>query len=258
MGVYMSKLKYSMYLNNASKTFGERGFETILAIVLSLGSLALLFLFPVAGIALMAFSYGFLCVGTKSFLLGVARGEFLPIETVFSKFRICVKAFCLKVATMLITFLWSIVFIIPGIVTALNYSMATFVMADENLSSLECMVKSKKLVHGHRGEILVLNLSYFFVILVVMCICAGLGSAMKFFLNVNYWIPIVSMVTLALFFIIVFIVPYYELMFAHIYLLLKDEKREEQKEDKKEEKKTTSQTKRKYTKKQTEVNSLSN
>ena len=155
---------------------------------------------------------------------------------------------------MLISFLWSIVFIIPGIVTALNYSMATFVMADENLSGLECMVKSKKLVYGHRGEILVLYLSYFFVILVVMCICAGFGSAMRFYLNINYWIPIVSMIVLALFFIIIFIIPYYELTLAHIYLLLKDE----QKEDKKEEKKTTSQTKRKYTKKQTEVNSLSN
>lgn len=236
----MSKLKYGIYLNNASKTFGERGFETILSIVLAMGSLILLFFFPVAGIALMIFSYGFLCVGTKLFLLGVAKGENLPIETVFSKFKMCVKAFCLKVATVLISFLWSIVFIIPGIVCSLNYSMSAFIMAEENLPSLECMAKSKKLVYGHRGEIFVLYLAYAFVILVIMCICSGIGSAMKYYFNFEYYVPIVSMSLLALFLIVVFVIPYFELVFAHIYLLLKNEKSESS--DKKE------VTKRKYTK----------
>ena len=236
----MSKLKYNIYLNNSAKTFSERGFEAILSIVLMLGSLCLLFLFPVAGIALMAFSYGFLCVGTKSYLLGIANNQILPIETVFSKFKICVKAFCLKVATMLISFLWTIVFIIPGIVTALNYSMASFVMADENLTALECMAKSKKLVYGHRGEICVLYLAYAFVILVVMCICAGIGCAMRYYMILNYWIPIVSMSLLALFFIIVFIIPYFELMFAHIYIILKQEQ---------EQNKPAKTQKRAYTKK---------
>lgn len=183
--------------------------------------------FPVAGFALMAFSYGFLCIGTKSFLLGVAKGEFLPIETVFSKIRICVKAFCLKVATMLVSFLWAIVFIIPGIVTALNYSMSSFVMAeDDTLSSLECMIKSKKLVYGHRGEIFVLYLAYMFIILVIMSLCAGMGCAMKYYFNLNYWIPIVSMCVLALFMVIVFVIPYFELTFANVYLVLKQEKQE--------------------------------
>ncbi len=219
----MSKLKYDIYLNSASKTMTERGFEVILAIVLMVGSLALLFFFPVAGIALMAFSYGFLCVGTKAFLLSVARKEFLPIETVFSKFKICVKAFCLKVATMLLSVLWAVVFIIPGIITALNYSMSSFVMADEDLPALECMAKSKKLCYGHRGEIFVIYLAYAFVITIIMCICAGVGSAMRYYFNLNYWIPIVSMCVLGLFLIFVFVVPYFELMFAHIYLVLKKE-----------------------------------
>jgi len=219
----MSKLKYNIYLNNTSKTFGARGFETILALILSLGSLVLLFLFPVAGIALMIFAYGFLCVGTKSFLISVAKGESALIESIFSKSKICVKAFCLKVATTLISFLWTIVFIIPGIVAALNYSMSSFVMADEDLPALECMAKSKKLVNGHRGEIFIIYLSYFFVILAILCICAGLGSAMKYYFNVNIWLPVVSMALLALFFIIVFVIPYFELMFAHIYLVLKEE-----------------------------------
>lgn len=233
--------KYNIYFNRASKTFGERGFEVILAVVLAMASLVLMIFFPVAGFALMIFSYGFLCVGTKKFLLGVAIGDFLPIETVFSKIRICVKAFCLKVATFLISVLWAVVFIVPGIITALNYSMSSFVMADEDLNSLECMDKSKKLVYGHRGEIFVVYLAYFFVILTVMCICAGLGCAMRYYFNFPYWIPIVSMCLLALFFIVIFVVPYFELMFAHIYLILKNEKSSN---------KTYPKSKRKYAKKE--------
>ena len=219
----MSRLKYNIYLNDASKTFSDRGFEVILAIVLTLGSLALMFFFPIAGIALMIFSYGFLCIGTKTVLLGIVRGEFLPIETVFSKINICVKAFCLKVATMLISCLWAVVFIVPGIVTALNYSMSSFVMADEDLPALECMVKSKKLVYGHRGEILVIYLAYFFIMFAVLCVFASLGCAMNYYLNIQTWIPLVSMGFLALFVIVIFIIPYFELMFAHIYNILKNE-----------------------------------
>lgn len=244
----MSKLKYSIYLNGTSKTFSDRGFEAILAVVLALGSLALMFFFPIAGIALMIFSYGFLCIGTKTVLLGLSRGEVLPIETVFSKFRICIKAFCLNVAKMLISCLWTIVFIIPGIVTALNYSMSSFVMADENLSALECMVKSKKLVYGHRGEILVIYLAYFFIILAVMCIFASLGCAMNYYINIQTWIPLVSMGILALFVIVIFVIPYFELMFAHIYNILKKEN------DKGNE---IAQSKRKYTKKSSNQEAIS-
>lgn len=247
----MSKLKYNLYLNNTSKTFSNYGFESILAIMLSLGSLVLLFFFPIAGLALMAFAYGFLCVGAKSYLLNIAKGEPKPIESIFSKIKICVKAFCLKVATTLITLLWTIVFIIPGIVTALNYSMSSFVMADEDAPALECMVKSKKMVYGHRGELLVLYLSYLFVTLVVLCICAGLGVAMQTYFNLPIWVPIVSMAVLALFILLVFVVPYFELMFAHVYLVLKNEQIEQDNKQKQIVSDNKPQTKRKYTRKTT-------
>jgi len=220
----MSELKYSIFLNKTSKDFSNRGFEAILAIVLALGFLLLLLLFPVAGIALMFFAYGFICVGTKSYLLGIARGELLPVESIFSKFKICVKAFCLKVATTLLQFLWTLVFIIPGIICALNYSFASFVMADEDLPALECMAKSKKLVNGHRGEILIVYLSYFFVTMVIICLAMAIATAFNFYFALPSWTGFVIMSIIALFFIIIFVVPYFELMFANIYLILKNNK----------------------------------
>ncbi|MBE7082950.1 MAG: DUF975 family protein [Clostridiales bacterium] len=220
----MNKLNYGLYLNKTSKIFGERGFEVILITVLAMGSLTLLGLFPLFGFALMIFSYGFICLGVKSYLLGVVREQVVPVESIFFKFRVCLKAFCLKVATMLITFLWAIVFLIPGIVCALNYSFASFVMADEDLSVYESMLKSKKLVYGHRGEICVVYLAYFFVTVAILCICGGLAYAIRYYTNIALWIPILIMALVWLFFMVVFVIPYFELMFANIYETLRQEK----------------------------------
>ena len=224
----MKKINYNLFFNNTSKQFSERGFECILAIALSTAILTMLLFFPIAGIALAIFAGGFLCVGVKGYLLNIAKNEVAQIEQIFNTFKICIKAFCLKVATILISALWSLVFIIPGIITALNYSMASFVMAEEGCSSLESMVKSKKLVNGYRGEILISYLAYIFVIIATMCICAGLGIAIKYYTNINIAIPVIGMCLLFLFIFFVFIVPYFELMFANIYLELKKLNKEKQ------------------------------
>ena len=201
----MDNLKYNIYIGKTSKNFSERGFEAILTIVLALGSLFLLFLFPVAGIALMFFAYGFICVGSKTYLLSIAKEQFLPIETIFSKYKIAIKAFCLKVATTLIQLLWTIIFIIPGIVCALNYSMSSFVMAKEDLPALECMSKSKKMVYGHRAEIFIVYLSYIFVCVAILCICAALASAINFYLNPPIWVALTVMGVVTLFLIVIFV-----------------------------------------------------
>ena len=73
-----------------------------------------------------------------------------------------------------------------------------------------------------------------------MCIFASLGCAINYYTNITSWVSFVSMGLLALFLIVIFVVPYFELMFAHIYDSLKKENDKDTK---------TSEQKRKYTKK---------
>lgn len=215
----MSELRYNIFLNKTSKKFSDRGFEAILAITLGLASLGLLLLFPIAGIALATFASCFLCVGIKSYLLSISKEEFLPIESIFYSFKICIKAFCLKVAVWLITFLWGIIFIIPGIICALNYSMASFVMAeDRDLSALECMAKSKKIVYGYRFEIFIIYLCYFLVSLVALSLFGAIGIAIQFYTGIAFWFLILLVTLMFAFVLVVLIIPYFELMFANIYL----------------------------------------
>lgn len=60
------------------------------------------------------------------------------------------------------TFLWMILFIVPGIIYAISVSFSYKLMADNpNLSPMEAINLSKKITKGHKGELFTLGLSFF-------------------------------------------------------------------------------------------------
>lgn len=68
----------------------------------------------------------------------------------------------LNLLTGLFVMLWSFLLIIPGIIAALSYSQATFLMLDDpELSALDAIRQSKALMRGHKGEYFTLCLSFF-------------------------------------------------------------------------------------------------
>lgn len=57
--------------------------------------------------------------------------------------------------------LWTIVFIIPGIIAALSYSQTFYLMIDDpSLSGMDALRKSKELMKGHKCEYFLLCLSF--------------------------------------------------------------------------------------------------
>lgn len=59
------------------------------------------------------------------------------------------------------TFLWSLLFVIPGIVKSISYSQMFYLMADNpKLSAAEAQAKSMELMNGHKAEYFVLQLSF--------------------------------------------------------------------------------------------------
>lgn len=61
----------------------------------------------------------------------------------------------------LYTFLWSLLFVIPGIVKAYSYSMAMYVLAEnKGKSARECIEESKKMTEGKKMDLFVLDLSF--------------------------------------------------------------------------------------------------
>ena len=61
----------------------------------------------------------------------------------------------------LFTFLWSLLFIIPGIIKALAYFMTPYILAEsKNVPATEALKLSMRMTNGYKGEIFVMGLSF--------------------------------------------------------------------------------------------------
>ena len=61
----------------------------------------------------------------------------------------------------LFTFLWSLLFIVPGIVKLYEYSMIPYILAeDPNITRKDAFLKSKKMMSGNKWRAFVLTLSF--------------------------------------------------------------------------------------------------
>jgi len=85
----------------------------------------------------------------------------VEVSTLFSAFPSLGKALWLNILIGVFTFLWSLLFYIPGIIKALSYSMANYILADNpEMTAREALRESKIIMHGHKWELFVLNLSF--------------------------------------------------------------------------------------------------
>lgn len=72
--------------------------------------------------------------------------------------------------------LWSLLFVIPGIVKSYSYSMAFFIKADHpEYDWRKCLEESKRLTSGHKMDLFVLDLSFIGWSIIGM-LCLGIGS----------------------------------------------------------------------------------
>ena len=119
---------------------------------------------------LFSLTYGFgalllappLSLGMTIFFLAVWRRGKPDFTVMFSGFRQYIQALLLTIFTGLLTILWSLLLIVPGIIKALSYSQARFLIAEyPHLDSMEAITLSKKITKGHKGEILMFYLSFF-------------------------------------------------------------------------------------------------
>lgn len=61
----------------------------------------------------------------------------------------------------ILVFLASLLFVIPGIILGLAYSMVTYLVVDTELSSVDAMKKSREMMKGYKWDYFVFGLSFF-------------------------------------------------------------------------------------------------
>lgn len=90
------------------------------------------------------------------------RREQPQINDLFSEFDRFGDGFCLNLLQDLYIFLWSLLFVIPGIVASYRYAMAPFIMAENpGMTASEAIRVSKIMMDGHKGELFWLHLTFF-------------------------------------------------------------------------------------------------
>lgn len=100
-------------------------------------------------------------LGYSHFLLKMHRGEDAQVKDLFSQFYRFAEGFCLYLLRGIFIVLWSMLFVIPGIVKSYSYAMAHFIMAeDPSISCVDAITRSRQLMDGHKAELFVLRLSF--------------------------------------------------------------------------------------------------
>lgn len=91
----------------------------------------------------------------------VDRAEETKLGDLFSYFGYWVNALCAELLRSLYVFLWSLLFVIPGIVATYSYSMTSYILAEHpELSAREALACSKDMMRGHRWSLFCLQLSF--------------------------------------------------------------------------------------------------
>ena len=104
---------------------------------------------------------GFIVVGYYAVNLKLIRTKTAKIEDLFSGCKNFVTNFLAYLLMEIFTFLWSLLFIIPGIVKAIAYSMTPYILNDHpEMSATEAITESRKMMNGHKMEYFLLQLSF--------------------------------------------------------------------------------------------------
>lgn len=133
----------------------------VIAVISSIASV-ILGLIPVVGsLAATVIVTPAFALSVVRIYLNVVKGNTPEMNDAFSGFDDFWSAFKVTFLVGLFTFLWSLLFVIPGIIKAISYSMSMCVLAEnKGKPALECIAESKKMTEGHKMELFVLALSF--------------------------------------------------------------------------------------------------
>ncbi len=104
---------------------------------------------------------GPMMIGLTTYFVHLVRKQNNDFNDIFSGFNNFVRNFLYYLLSSIYIFLWSLLFIIPGIIKALSYSMAPYIIYDNpNIDANDAITQSKEMMKGHKWELFCLYLSF--------------------------------------------------------------------------------------------------
>jgi len=100
-------------------------------------------------------------VGFISYCLKVTRMQDTEIRDLFNGFLFFTRVLLIFIIQTVFIFLWSLLFIIPGIVASYRYRLAYYILLDDpKKGALQCISESALLMNGRKLDLLTLDISF--------------------------------------------------------------------------------------------------
>lgn len=118
---------------------------------------------------------GPMALGLAIFYLNIAKNKDARIEHIFDGFKNFGTSFAAAIFSTIFIILWSLLLVVPGIIAALSYSLAFFIIAeDDNIGAMDAISKSKEMMKGHKMELFIMYL--IFMGMAILCLFTlGIG-----------------------------------------------------------------------------------
>ena len=116
----------------------------------------------------------------------VRRTKSVGVEDLFSAFnaQFYWKSMGLGILVWVYTFLWSLLFLVPGVIKGCSYFLAPYILVDNpELTAEEAICRSMRLMEGHKMQLFLMSLGYFFLVVL---------SSMLLFIPLLWLIPYYS------------------------------------------------------------------
>ena len=126
-------------------------------------------------------------LGLAIFSLDFSRGKNAEMKQIFDGFQKFEKSLVAFLLMTLYILLWSLLFIIPGILIALSYAQTYYILADdETITGHEAMKKSQELMTGKRWKLFCLGWRFFGWFLLCL-LTLGIGFLWLIpYMNISY------------------------------------------------------------------------
>jgi len=149
---------------------------------LVVGAYAIYFLINIAlskmhsvGSLLSLVLYGPMLMGLAIFTLSISRKKDTKLSQIFEGFNVFVKSLKAYLLAVVFIILWSLLFIVPGIIAAISYSQIFYILVDnESMGVKDALEKSKKMMYGYKWKYFCLHLRFLGWILLSILTC-GIG-----------------------------------------------------------------------------------
>jgi len=160
-------------------------------------------------------------LGYATFNLKLVDHKEVALSDLFSQFHRLGAGFCMNFLIGLFTFLWSLLFVIPGIIKSYSYAMTPYILAENpDMTATEAITQSRQVMDGNKWRLFCLEFSFIgwelLCVLPAFIAVVVVGSVVMITGNMAslLWIIPFALIT---FIGSLFLMPYQEAAYAAFY-----------------------------------------